>query len=156
MKKISVSIVSPTFVEDEKVNVYSKIDRVERGGFVPNDKKIEQFIQSGVVGFDRHGSGEYEIQESESDFEEDSPEFLEELTKQAEDFDEPPLAQHMDKLTAEEILSDSEKIIESRKEEAKKPKKNASDFEDSVVKAITKGFDVLKTEKNKAESEPKD
>lgn len=155
MKKISVSIISPTFVEDEKVNVYSKIDRVERAGFVPNDKKIEQFIQSGVVGFDRHGGGEYEIQESESDFEEDSPEFLEELTKQAEDFDNPPLAQHMDKLTAEEILSDAEKTMESRKREPKKSK-NGDTFEDSVVKAITKGFDVLKTEKNKAESEPKD
>lgn len=155
MKKISVSIISPTFVEDEKVNVYSKIDRVERAGFVPNDKKIEQFIQSGVVGFDRHGGGEYEIQESESDFEEDSPEFLEELTKQAEDFDELPLAQHMDKLTAEEILSDTEKTMESQKREPKKSK-NGDTFEDSVVKAITKGFDVLKTEKNKAESEPKD
>lgn len=149
-------IVAPYFVTEEAVHTYDTHDKVEREGYVSNEKKIDTFIQTGLVlqNMSITGGPEYEIQGGESDFEPDSPEYLEELTKDAENYNEKPLEQYMDKITAEEILSDADKTIETEKRTKKNKKKEVS-FEDSIVSAITKGFDRIDKQPNKAESEPK-
>lgn len=149
-------IIAPYFVTEEAVHTYDKHDKVEREGYIPNEKKIDIFLQSGMVTQNMHNGGdEYEIQGTESDFEPDSAEYLQELTTDAENYNEQPLEQFMDKITAEEILSDADKSIEIEKRTSKKKKKDVS-FEDSIVSAITKGFDRIEKKPNKAESEPKD
>ena len=151
-----MKIKAPYFFTEENVVLHDFHDKVERDGYVPNDKKIEIFLASGLVTQNMsRGGSEYEIQGGESDFEPDSPEFLEELTKDAENYNERPLEQYMDKITAEEVLSDAELTIETEKRTKKNKKKEVS-FEDSIVSAITKGFDRIEKKPNKAESEPKD
>lgn len=153
---MEVTIRCPTFISDEVVGIYSKIDSVERSGYVPNDKKVEAFLSNGSVS-GLSSAGEYEIEEEESDFEADSHEYLEELEKDATKFIEEnePLSQFMDKITAVEILSEADKKIESEKRTRASKKQASASKEDSIVKAITEGFDRLE-KKTKTESEPKD
>lgn len=151
-----MKIVAPYFVTEEAVHGYNPHDKVEREGYVPNDKKVQTFIETGLLMQNmRLGGEEYEIQGEESDFEADSLEFRDELTRDAENFNQQPLNQFMDKITAEEILSDADKTIEIKKRTSKNKKKDVS-FEDSVVSAITKGFDRIEKKSNKAEGEPKE
>lgn len=153
---MEVTIRCPTFISDEVVGTYSKIDSVERSGYVPNDKKVEAFMQTGSISSLSSG-GEYEIEEEESEFESDSPEYLEELEKDATKFMEEnePLSQFMDKITAVEILSEADKKIESEKRTRASKKQASASKEDSIIKAITEGFDRVE-KKHKTESEPKD
>lgn len=153
---MEVTIRCPTFISDEVVATYSKIDSVERSGYVPNDKKVESFMQTGSISSLSSG-GEYEIDEEESDFEADSPEYLEELEKDATKFIEnnEPLSQFMDKITAVEILNDADKKIESEKRTRASKKQASASKEDSIIKAITEGFNRVE-KKNKTESEQKD
>lgn len=149
------TVVSNTYDPKEDVKrVYSNIDTVERGGYIPNDKKIESFINSGLVLTEmRRGAGEYDIAESESDFEEDSPEYLEELTRQAEDYKEKPLAQFMDKITAVECLATAENQIHQSERNKAKPKRAEKSEGDRIVEAIKDLKETVKT--GKAEAEPK-
>lgn len=111
-------------------------DNVERSGYIPNEKKIESFISSGLVLTEmRRGAGQYEIEESQSDYDSDTPEYLDELTKQAEAFDEKPLSQHLDKITCEEILDEADKALQSAMKSSKRNKK-ASDDKEATAKAI--------------------
>lgn len=153
---MEVTIRCPTFISDEVVGTYSKIDSVERSGYVPNDKKVEAFMQTGSISALGNG-GEYEIEEAESEFEADSPEYLEELEKDATDFIEKnePLSQFMDKITAVEVLNEADKKIESDKRTRASKKQASASKEDSIIKAITEGFDRVE-KKHKTESEPKD
>lgn len=151
-------IVAPYF-EKEKPKEYSSIDRVERGGYIPNDKKIETFIESGLSLVQMHrGTGEYEINEEESDFDEDSPEFLDELQKQAEEFTLPPLMQFVDKISAEEVLDSADKALREAEIELseKKHKRSEKDATKSLVEALERNSNALERHVNaKAEDEPK-
>lgn len=154
---MEVIIKCPTFVSDEVVGTYSKIDSVERFGYVPNDKKVESFMATGNISSLSSNSAGYEIEESESDFDADSPEYLEELEKDATDFIEKnePLSQFMDKITAVEVLNEADKKIESAKRTRASKKQASESKEDSIIKAITEGFNRVE-KKTKTESEPKD
>ena len=84
-----MKITAPYFVTEESVHVYDTHDMVEREGYVPADKKIDTFIQTGMLLQNMQiGGPDYEIQGEESDFEADSLEFRDELTKDAENFDQ--------------------------------------------------------------------
>lgn len=156
------SLVPPTVREREKV-LPSNIDRVERGGYVPNDKKIESFIESGTVLMNqRRGQGEYEIGESESDFEEDSPEYLEELEKEAIDYMEknPPLNQFLDKVSANEILdeadkkmSDSDKASKRETKTRKEAKAESDAFSDNLAKKIAEAVTTKQKTSEKTETQ---
>lgn len=149
-----VKIVPPSVQKFKPKNDYSKIDNVERAGYVANYEKIDTFINTGMLLMDYHAnSSEYDIPESESDFEQDTPEYLEELTKQAEDFDSPPLMQHFDKITAEEVLDNADKVMKmSEKVDSKKTKKSEKSDAMAIKEAIKEGFsEINSTLKN---SEP--
>ena len=148
-------IVSLTFdPKKEVVTVYDTHDMVERDGYVPNDKKIDTFIQTGMVLSSMHmGGDEYELQGAESDFEADTPEFREELTKDAESYDNPPLEQYMDKITAEETLATAELALKGRENQKKGGKRVSSETDTKeIVKAIKDGFSSLKTSADSADS----
>lgn len=135
---------------DSKVT-YSHIDNVERAGYVSNEQKITAFINQGLVLTEfRANSSEFDIPEQESEFESDSQEFLDELTRQAEEFDEKPLLQHLDKITAEETLKDAELSLNFAQKEAEKQSKRSKKQSDTdkIVASIEKGFESVK-EKNK-------
>ena len=111
---MSVSILAP--YRSGEVDVIkecdlSALDRVERGGYVPNEVRIQKFIDSGLVLFGQsaQGTGEYEIPGGESDYEADSDEYRDELEDEAENYNEAPLMQYIDKITAEEVLDNAEK-----------------------------------------------
>lgn len=137
-------------VEVVKECGHSTIDKVERGGYRPNSEKIDDFISTGnIVSLSRSQDSEAELPSEESEFEPDSEEYRDELTKDAENFDEEPLPQFMDKLTAEEILDNSDKLLKEREKLASEKKlarkdKKKSDA-DKIVEAIERGF------KNQAE-----
>lgn len=138
--------------ESDKKHIYSRFDKVEREGFVSNEQKIEAFINQGMVLTEYHGtSAEYDIGEEESDFESDSPEFIDELTNQALEDSRPPLIQHLDKITALESLENAEKTIEESESRRKNKKTDVSDSE-KVVNAIKEGFKAVSKEKNKTET----
>lgn len=154
-----MNIVAPYSSDElDKKHEYSKVDHVERGGYIPNDKKIEEFISSGLALVQmRRGAGEYEIPEEESDFEEDSPEYLEELERQAEEYKEPPLMQHIDKMTAEEVLESADKALKQAEldEVEKKHQPKSKDANTRLVEALERNSKALERVTNKAESEPK-
>lgn len=148
-----MKITAPYFVTEEAVHTYDIHDTVEREGYVPNDKKIDTFIETGMLMSNmRLGGEEYEIQGEESEFEADSPEFRDELTADAENFSERPLEQYMDKITANEILHDAD-LKQEYAEKAPKKKKEPK-IEDSVVKAITDGFNKIEKMKIQGKDEP--
>lgn len=140
-----MKIVAPYFVTDESVHEYDTHDKVEREGYVPNDKKIDSFINTGMLMQNmRIGGEDYEIQGGESDFEADSIEFRNELTQDAENFAEQPLSQFLDKITAEEILADSENALKEREKTSKEKKlsRKKSDAE-KIISSLDKGFGKL-------------
>lgn len=144
-----MNIIAPYVnYELDEANVYESIDKVEREGYIPNDKKIDSFVERGLVLTEmRDGVGEYELPSSESEFDEDSDEYLAELTKDAENYEEKPLLQHIDKLTAEEVLADAEKELSARKSRKKKTndetserKAFLSDLKTSVEQGLKEGL----------------
>ena len=77
------------------------------------------------------------------------------MTKQAEDFDSPPLMQHFDKITAEEVLDNADKSIKiSEKVDSKKNKKSEKSDAMAIKEAIKEGFsEVNSTLKNSKQSQ---
>lgn len=153
---MSVSIIAPYRsgeVEIIKECDLSALDRVERGGYVPNEVRIQKFIDSGMVlfGANGQGAGEYEILGSESDFEADSEEYRDELEAEAENYKEAPLMQYMDKITAEEVLDNAEKALRAS-EEAKKDTKHDRATEQANETASRAVKEVLESEKKEEES----
>lgn len=134
----------------------AEVDSVERFGFVPNEEKISTFIESGMVLMNqRQGVGEYEIQGGESDFEPDSVEYRDELTREAEEFDQQPLLQSIDKIEAEEILDNAEKRIVAKKrarEKRVRDKSNEIEISDSSITRLANS--INRKIEIKAESEP--
>lgn len=131
-------------------------DKVERDGYRPNSEKIADFISTGnILNLSRASDADAELPSAESDFEPDSEEFREELTRDAENFDEVPLLQHFDKIDACEILDEADKKVENNERARAKNKKASVSKEDEIISAIKEGFErVEKT--HKAESEPKE
>lgn len=120
-------------------------DRVERDGYRPNSEKVADFIATGnMANLSRVSDSDAELPAEESDFEADSEEFREELTKDAENFDEVPLLQHFDKIDACEILDEAEKTVEEREKLSKKPKVSRKTDKEEIVEAIKEGFGSLK------------
>lgn len=134
----------------------SQVDSVERSGFVPNEEKISTFIESGMILMNqRQGIGEYEIQGGESDFDPDSVEYRDELTREAEEFDQQPLLQSIDKIEAEEILDNAEKQIVAKKrarEKRVRDKSNEIEISDSSITRLANS--INRKIEIKAESEP--
>lgn len=121
-----------------------KHDRVERDGYRPNSDKIADFIATGnILNLSRASDAEAELPAEESDFEPDSEEYREELTRDAEEFDEVPLLQHFDKIDACEILDEADKKVEEREKLRKKTKVSRKTEKDEIVEAIKEGFDKL-------------
>lgn len=119
-------------------------DKVERDGYRPNSEKIADFISTGnILNLSRASDADAELPAEESDFEPDSEEFREELTKDAENFDEVPLLQHFDKIDACEILDEVDKKVEEREKLSKKPKVSRKSDKEEIVEAIKEGFDKL-------------
>ena len=142
MSNVSVVALYASDVEDKK-HTYSSTDKVERSGYVPNDKKIDTFISSGLMLMDFHANNsEYDLPESESEYESDSKEYLEELTSDAEKFDSPPLAQFVDKISANEILDDGEKLLKESEKVAssKKLARKKKTESEEIIDAIKDGF----------------
>lgn len=119
-------------------------DKVERSGYRPNCEKVEEFLKTGnMLNLSRASDSEAELPAEESDFEPDSEEYREELTRDAEEFDEVPLLQHFDKIDACEILDEADKQVEEREKLSKKPKVSRKTEKDEIVEAIKEGFDKL-------------
>lgn len=108
-----MSIVPPYVTKDEKVRldiVKDATDVVERSGYVSPDKKIQSFIESGSLLQNIRTSGEeYDVQGGETDNEADSQEYVEELTKDAENYDGEVLPQFISTIEAVEKLDNIEK-----------------------------------------------
>lgn len=152
-----MNIVCP-YKSDEldKKNKYDTHDMVERDGFVSNERKIESFIETGMVLTEYHANAsEYDIPEEESEYEQDTPEYLEELTKQAENYKETPLLQHLDKITAEEVLAEADLALEraSKVNTQKKPK-DASERLIEALERNSKAIAESAKKSAKAEAEP--
>lgn len=133
----------------------SSVDSVERAGYVSPDKKIETFLESGqLLQNMRAGGDSYEIEGTETELEPDSSEYIDELTKDAENYDEEVMPQHFDKMDAMEILDSADKKAEiaSKKRKGDKTPKSEKDaftarldgLEDKIVGAIDKGFNKTK------------
>lgn len=121
-----------------------KHDKVERDGYRPPSEKVDDFIKTGnILALSRYTDGDAELPSEESEFEPDSEEYREELTKDAEEFDEAPLAQYVDKISAQEILDEADKKIEASEKLSKKRKKVSQSPEAKIVDAIQKGFNQL-------------
>ena len=79
-----MNIIAPYVSEDYSVHVEEfkdTTDKVERSGYVSPEKKIKAYLESGtVLQSIRTGGEQYEIQGEETELDEDSPEFVEELT----------------------------------------------------------------------------
>lgn len=117
-------------------------DNVERSGYVSPDKKIRSFIESGQLLQNYRASGDdYELQGEETELEPDSEEYRDELTKDAEKFDEDIMPQHLDKLSASEILDNADKEI---KRASVKPKKQ-KETSDKILEALDKINSTLET-----------
>lgn len=132
--------IVPPYVSNELDIHYepasSALDKVERSGFVPPEKKIESFVNSGTLLQNyRAGGDSFELEGGESEFEEDSPEYREELTNDAENFDSPVLPQYMDVLSASEKMADLMNKADSENFERteKIKKQNAKKIEDDGV-----------------------
>lgn len=135
----------------------SSTDEVERGGYVSPDKKIETFLQTGQLLQNYHAGGDdYEMQGDESDFEADTEEYRDELTNDAETYDEEPLPQFMDKLTAVETLDEADKRLENATKQKRRDKTRESEndaskafldgLESKIVSGIQKGIKAEKDE----------
>lgn len=136
---MSITIVNPYFTKKcvfEVIEDYH--DEVERQGYVSPDKKIQSFLQNGTVPATSGGS-DYELQQEELECEIDSDEYIETLTREAENFDKPLMPQFVDKLSASEILNEADKYVIGKEFEAKEKKKNAKvDKTDTVIDALKK------------------
>lgn len=127
-------------------------DSVERAGYVSPDKKIEAFLETGqLLQNYRAGGEDYEIQGEETDLEADSPEYVEELTKEAENFDNEVMPQFMDKLTANEILADADKSLEnaSKARKSVKTQPSANEASERLIEALNKVSDGLQRQEEK-------
>lgn len=149
-----ISIVSPYKTADVEIcqecNL-SGIDEVERSGFVSPDKKIQEYIRSGMVLQSiRTGGEEFDVQGGETDAEPNSPEFYDELTADAENYDGSPMPQFIDKISALETVDNAEKTFTAneaernsetskRKSEADKQKKYIDEMTTSLASKINKG-----------------
>lgn len=157
--KPSITIVNPYRTKSKEITSecgLSRVDNVERGGYVSPDKKIETYIQTGMLLQNMHPSGDsYELQGTETDLEADSEEYRDELTADAESFDEQPLPQFVDKLSASEILSEADRALEnaSKAKGDDKSSKNADDASKRVseaIESVLKAYDKLSKDASKA------
>lgn len=131
----------------------STLDKVERSGYRPNCEKIADFLATGnIQNLSRASDTDAELPSEESEFEPDSEEYREELTKDAEEFDAPPLLQHFDKIDACEILNEADKAIEEREKLSKKPKVSRKTDKEEIVEAIKEGFGSLKNNPERADA----
>lgn len=156
---MSITIVNPYKSKDKKVYSevgLSRIDNVERGGYVSPEKKIETYISTGMLLQNMHPSGDnYEIQGTETDLEADSEEYREELTSDAESFDEQPLPQFVDKLSASEILSEADRALENASkaqvdDKSSQKANEASERVSEAIESVLKAYDKLSKDASKA------
>lgn len=93
--------------------VHDRTDNVERSEYISPDKKIESFIQSGLLLQNMNsGSGSYELDGSETDADPDSPEYRDELERDAEKLKGSALPQFFDKVDALETIERIEKSVQ--------------------------------------------
>lgn len=127
----------------------SRIDKVERSGYIRPEDRIETFIQTGMMLQEFHGNpSEFDLQGTETENEPDSREYVEELEEDAEKFEASPLLQHFDKIDACEILQNGENElknaqIESKRDKTRKDEKDVSKafldgLEEKIISGITK------------------
>lgn len=134
----------------------SRFDNVERAGYIRPEDRIKTFIETGQLLQSSALGGEYDIQGTETDSEPDSPEYVEELEKEAEDFNEAPLAQYMDKLTASEILAEADRELSNasksvERDKTRKTEKDASkEFLEALKKEVSAGVSEAIANKTKS------
>lgn len=127
---------------------HSRIDNVERAGYVSPDKKIQTFIESGqLLQNYRTGGDEYELQGEETELDPDSPDYAEELTSDAEKLGE-PLPQFLDKISAMETLDNAEKSLEkadkaSNNDKSLKDAEKANSRLSDAIEGVLNEYDKL-------------
>lgn len=154
-----ISIVPPYVTDRKEIRLECNLDDtdvVERSGYVSPDKKIQSFIESGTLLQGIRTSGEeYDVQGGETDAESDSPEYVEELTQDAENYDGECMPQFIDKLSANDYVDNKLKESEAHSlaedsdvQERKKAKQERKEFIDELSTSIAE-----KTKSTEKESE---
>lgn len=142
-----ISIVPPYVTDDKFVRLECGLDDtdvVERSGYISPDKKIMSYIETGVILQGIRTSGEeFDVQGGETDAEQDSQEYVDELTEDAEKYDGECMPQFIDKISANDYVDMKEKQIhanslaeDSDVQERKKAKQQQKEFIDELSTSI--------------------
>lgn len=143
-----ISIVPPYVTDNIKIRhefFHDVTDLVERSGYISPDKKIQSFIDSGMIlqGI-RTAGEEYDVQGGETEAEADSPEYRDELTEDAENYQGECMPQFIDKISANEYVDTTLKNSEAKSlaedsevQERKKAKAERKEFIDELSTSIT-------------------
>lgn len=142
-----MTIVSPYRSGDVEILIecnLSQEDKVERSGYIRPEVKIKSYLETGqLLQNYRPGGAEYDIQGEETDLDEDSPEFADELTEDAENFTQSPLPQFIDKMSAVETLNEFEQTFEQHSSEAEAKTKKATAEENERKKSLKELGDTI-------------
>lgn len=108
----------------------SQEDKVERTGYIPAEKKIQSYIESGLLLQNYRGnSQEYDYEGGETELDPDSPEYLEELTTDADKDSLSPLPQYNDRMELLEQADTLQKRIIDRDNAKRDKTRNAKNAE---------------------------
>lgn len=143
----TISIVPPYVTDDKFVRLECGLDDtdvVERSGYVSPEKKIKSYIETGVILQGIRTSGEeYDVQGGETDAEQDSQEYVDELTEDAEKYDGECMPQFIDKISANDYVDRKEKEFQAHSlaedsdvQERKKAKQQQKEFIDELSTSI--------------------
>lgn len=119
----------------------SQDDNVERAGYVPAEKKIQSYMESGLLLQNYRGSSqEYDYEGVETDTDPDSPEYVEELGEDSEKDGLTPLPQFNDRMQLLEQATELQTRLETSTEERKREtqtRKSSSVKEKAFIETLS-------------------